>query len=561
MIQNKKILCLSVWFFTFVWSLSTYASSDVTPVEQKQVEANVLLLQNHILENSQNMYDTLTQKFESLSSYEENGNLSLGVEIHESEDTNMHLNASLKNYTSKIAWMDSELHWDLALEMYGTNQEDYNWSLSWHLSTILESWDVYLAVQDMISEGSGDILFPLTYLTSYLEDGKYLKLGTDNTTKEFLQLFSQKWVKWVFDGYAQTLSKPLFVPYKKIGESYELIPSTAFCEAYFNVNANWYTGDTCTNANYKLLVKKFLQTGTLIYSEDVGVYTLSYTYKKENDFVNAFVSYDGTSLKKVQLSVTPDQKKYPNEWVELDYRVNDSLNLSGNFEGGKINFSFDGKLDKNNRFTFIDSKSTSPEMIGTFSLKNNKILGNILFKQYGYDYNEKTYTYKKKLQNIFASKITGSLKSDHSLNTLKVQFWGVDVAGKEVFLKGNFIYSDGNISHRIDYNDLFFSLSSKGSGVIGKQIFDYTATFDVLWYHGDVNMSFDTSNNKNNADIKIELNDDMRKIFGFFLKNEATRTYKDGIKIEAPTDFNEYDPYGYYDDIYDENFDWESIEE
>lgn len=558
MIYNKKSIIIALWVSLCIPFLWVQASS-YTPAEQQQVENEVLKLQNHILQTSTHWYDEVIQKYKTLSSYEEKGNLTLDMEVNESANQNLKLNLSFDHYDAKASGMDSEFHSNMSMKVQSTDfDETVDVSLDTFLSLISKDGDIYALLKDISLQSNDELaLEDLQFIKDLFEDGKYLKIPSDPMTQQFMQFLSQNWLSGLFSEYQTALSKPLFTAYKKIWDTFELIPSQAFCENYFKFTSFWYLSDDCTSGNYALLVKNFLSKGKLVLSTQWKVTTLTYSSIKSEEKINLSLSYNDSEILWVNLTITPDQKKYPKEWLEFKYISNNSLWLLLVGNSGKTKITFDWILDKSNNFTQAVWSVKSENFLANLTLKNHKISGSWILKQKGYQYNPKTSKYDEKLQNIFAGRVSWTTKTDHSLSTLKFLLGGLDAQTKKVFLQWMFDYNRWNISHNLLVESEFFDLVSWGKWFISSGVFNYDASFEAMGYDGRVDISYDTTNNKNNLDFNLELYQESNALFDMKLKNEAQRVYKTDIEIIAPTDFNEYDPYAMYDlDDY-EDYDWD----
>lgn len=558
MIYNKKSIIIALWVSLCIPFLWVQASS-YTPAEQQQVENEVLKLQNHILQTSTHWYDEMIQKYKTLSSYEEKWNLTLDMEINEDSNQNLKLNLSFRDYDVKASGMDSELHSDVSMKVQTAYlDETVDVSLDSFLSLISKNGDIYALLKDMSLQSNDEFaLEDLQFIKDLFEDWKYLKIPSDPMTQQLMQVFTQSWVSGLFSEYQTALSKPLFTTYKKVWNTFELIPSQEFCDNYFQLKSFWYLSDDCTSGNYALLVKNFLSKGKLVLSTQWDINTLTYHSNKKDETIKLSVSYDDIKILSVDFSVTPDQKKYPKEWLSFKYTTHHSLWFAFVADKGKTNITFDWILDRNNKFTQVLWGVKSADFLANLTVKNHKISGSWILKQKGYQYNPKTSKYDEKLQNIFAGRVSWTTKTDHSLSTLKFLLGGLDAQTKKVFLQWMFDYNRWNISHNLLVESEFFDLVSWGKWFISSGIFNYDASFESMGYDGGVSIWYDTTNNKNNLDFNLELYQESNALFDMKLKNEAQRVYKADIEIIAPTDFNEYDPYAMYDlDDY-EDYDWD----
>lgn len=550
MIAKKIIAWMVVSTFICTQFSFSYANWEpVTSEDKAKVEKEILALQWQLLNNSQTFLEKMTSDFKKLTHYEEKGDLKLAFEMDQSLFWKWTAQFDMKNYAIKNALLDSDISGDMSLKSSfdSTYGSGVDLDLSTFFSLISKDGEIYALLKDFNFQVNDENIKEITQkIQEQFKDNKYVKLPSDPNSQMMYQYLQGLNTDIFFNQMQDILAKPLLQTYKKSGDKYLLVPTLYACETYFeldkklNLYNSWYTPKTCSSSVYKAFVKEFIKQGELYLKMSENDTTLGFDTLKDDTTIHMELTYDAKNIQKVDFMITPDQKKYKNEWFQFSYIRNESLQIHLNADSWKIIGMFDGKLDMNNHFQEITSQIKSKDFNGNFSLKNKKITWFYTLKERGYDYNSDDWAYI--LKNIYGVKITGDLDDDNSLQKLNLKAVWVDVNSKEVFLKTKASYENGNYAFEISSQTMFSTFDMKGSWYISQEKFALNSEYNSNeMYSGKLNINYDSSNNKNNLDFYFDISEMGKQVAKLTLSNIAVRTYKEDIKIEIPQEFNEFD--------------------
>lgn len=560
MVKYRKkvslLLILSFLFLNFNYSFAD-TSEKITKEEVSTVESEILKLQSNILNSSKSSIEKLTDSFSKVSNYEETWNANFNLELD--DDTffgTWKLSLKFEDYVAKNSYMDSEFSSKVNLNstyspLYWTwMQLDFS-SLA---SMISKDSEVYLLLKDMNFKVTDEnISTVLEKLKEQFKDNKYLKLPNDENSKLFVNAIKNlksDTIKWELDS---TFSKPLLQAYKKSWDKFLLVPTKYACEKYFELEKSlsfmnaWYTPTTCSDTVYKTFLAKFIKSWELYITLWKGENTLWFDSNKDGNNFSSKLVYDENSIKSLNVNFTPDQKKSPWEWFNLEYVKSNLLNIDFNVDNWDVKFNFDSKLDSENNFVEVTSSFNSgKEFVWNFSLKDKKINWYFQALEKWYDYNLEKETFDYKLKNAYAWKLTWSLNEDDSISNLNFKIVWVWLSDKKAFLKWDLVLNDWDIKSNLTIDSEYSKFSLNSTWKYSEKYFKLDSAYDFnSLYIWKFNLEVDTLDNKSNSKIYFDINSPTKKVFKLDLESTWTRTYKDGIKIEAPTDYKDFDVNGF----------------
>ncbi len=550
----KKIIA---WVVTSSLLLAQFSFSyanieSVTPEEKAKVEEEVLKLQSQLFDNSKAYIEKLTKDFEKLTHYEETWNSKIEFEIDEENFWKWFASFDMKNYVVKNASLNSDISGNVSLKTryqptYGTGME---LDLSSFFSMISKDGEIYTLLKDFDFKVSDENIKEVLWkLKQQFGDNTYLKLPSDANSQLVYQYINNLRLDTILNETQKVLSEPLFQTYQKSGNKYLLAPTKYACDTYFELDKklnfynSWYTPKSCSNTVYKSFLKEFLSLWQMYVVLGDEKNTFWYESKVDGTQISFTTHYTHQNILSVDFAIIPDQKKYKNEGFTFSYVKGKSIKSQFNAEEGKYTALFDAKLDTNNNIVTLDSKvNFGNDFVWNLTIADKKISWFYSIKQRWYDYESDDWEYI--LKNVYGISISGNLKADNTLEKLNIKSAWVDVNTKWVLFTSKMSYENGNYVFDVSSEWVWF----KWRGYLSKELFTLDSEYDFNGiYTGEFNMNYDLSNNRNKLDFYFDVNQLDNKIVKLIMTNVATRTYKEDVKIEIPTDFKELDV---------ENLDW-----
>jgi len=553
----KKILSWLLISSLLLWNIS-YSFASINTVEKltteeiKKVENEIVKLQTNLFNNSKSYAEKLLVDIKKLINYEETWNIKFEIDLDENMFWKANANFNFNNYVLKNANLDSSISWDIDFKLdytptYGSWIES---SLKTFASMISKDSQIYLLLKDLdFKINDKNISQILEKLKEEFSDNKYIKLPTDESATEVIEMLKSINTSTILTEAENLVSSSLLKPYKKSGNKYILIPTKYACDKYFELGNRinslnkWYTPSSCRENVYESFIKEFIKTWELYIILWEKNNTLWYYMQDKYDktTVDFTLVYNDTKIEKVDFIVTPDQKKYKNEWLNFHFATWEYLKLNLNADESIVDFY--SELDKNNNFLEIDAKFKSwKDFNGVLTLKDKKINWFFYSLERTYDYK----TWKTKLKNVYWAKITWNMWENNVLNKLNLKFVWVDVVTKKAFFVWKIWLENKKYTFSFKLDNTYANVLISWDWLIDNKNFVFNSKYDFKlgWeinYAWNFNLLFDQNDNKNNASIFLNVNNWIKDVFKITIKNTAKREYKDNIKIEAPTDVKELD--------------------
>ncbi len=544
----KKIIAWVVASSLLIVQFSfSYANLEsITLDEKANIQAEVLRLQWQLFDNTKTYVEKLTQDFKKMTHYEETWDSKIEFEIDEATLWKWFASFDMKNYVVKNAALNSDISGDISLKTryqptYGTGME---LDLSSFFSMISKDGEIYTLLKDFdFKVNDENISQILEVVKKQFEENKYLKLPSDVNTQLVYQYINNLRLDTILNETQNVLSQPLFQAYQKSGDKYLLAPTKYACDTYFELDKklnfynSWYTPKSCSSTVYKSFLKEFLSLWQMYIILGDEKNTLWYEAKIDGTQVWFTIEYTPQNIVAVNIDVVPDQVKYKNEWFTFSYVKGKSITSQFNAEEWKYTASLDSKLDTNNNIVSLDSKiNFNNDFVWNFAIADKKISWFYSIKQRWYNYESDDWEYV--LKNVYGISISGNLKADNTLEKLNIKSAGVDVNTKWVLFTAKASYENGNYIFNISAEWVWL----QWKWYVSKELFTLNSQYDFNgFYTWEFNMNYDLSNNRNNLDLYFDVNQMDEQIAKLIISNIATRTYKEDVKIEVPSDFNELD--------------------
>lgn len=425
--------------------------SNLNETEKKKVENEIVKLQLNLFDKTTKNLEVLFDEFEKLTNYEDNGNLKMNMNFDYDSIWKIDYNFNFSDYSIKASNFDSQLKWKIEAVMNASMkwEEEFKIELSWFVDFISKDWNIYLLLEkfNIIDENEiSELKEIVKKIKEISETNKYISY-TDENSKEAMQILNSLTPAKIISEGKSILSKPMFEAYGKVDNKFLLKPTKYACDKMKELSNKFdpFNWTSCTDSQYKKLIKDLNETWIIymIIWDNNEIWFIS-----DQDWVkiNSKIVYNEKNILEVIANITPDQNKYKNEWLNLSFKNNESLNINTNFDKWASVYNFDSKLDSNNNFTFINlkwfSKSKYDDLWINIELKNKIIKWWIVSTSSSYDWDSDEYI---KSDNIKAD-INWTTDSNNKLETLNIDIKGTNINDNSEFLNSNFKYKTWEFS-------------------------------------------------------------------------------------------------------------------
>lgn len=529
------------------------ANETISAEEQQKVQTAILDLQTNIFNNSKTLIEKLTDDFTKYTNYESSGLANVELKVDQAFLWNIEAKLELPEYSVKQNGLDSDTSGKVNFTFSQSGSQNMNGNMSTLFSLIQKKWEIFAQLKNFTgSSNDPSMQSILEEVKTLFPDESFYKLSNDEQAQAFalIQNFSPK---NILSTWEEISKNPLFEAYKKEGDKYYLAPTQYACDTFFEINntlnstKSWYTPETCTPSVYKTFVKKVQEAGDFY----IIVWSLNnkLVFETQNDTakLTANIVYNKNTLGSMSFELS--NLKNSKDTFQIKYFKNRYLKINFQDTASKSSFVFDGQI-KDGTFKTISSQVSVPKVMkGNFALQNNRFAGKYYFFDQGSEYNEKTQQWKTVTKNTYFLQLAG-VPSQVGIEKMNAKMIWVENATKEQFMNMWLKVQNNTFEAKAEFTDNYevFQFNSKGS--FTKKSLDMTSNFQVGEYlndklvssmNGNFNLKYDGENNNDDLNLLFNLSDTQKEIASLKIVTDGQITYKDGIIIEAPKDFKEFD--------------------
>jgi len=598
-LQSRKILLIINYFnykaelkilslkeSEIVSKLEQMKNPSLSEIEQKKVQDKLVKIQLNLLENTQNVVNNTIKNFEKLTNYEEAGDMKVKFSVDHETVWKIKSEIKLNNYKIKTSNFDSQITGQIEALIDASIkwEESFKLQLNTFIDFIQKDWNIYVLLKDLKIVNNSQIKElkdSIEKLKEIAKENKYIKIE-DRQTKEALKLLSQANPTKFFQDSKAFLEKPMFKAYKKEGNKYYLVPTKYACDKYKEVMVKFdpWNGSSCSDSQYEKMLKSLADSWNLY----IELWTKNkLAFDAYPDFsvksFNSYIIFTDNSVEEINSKLVA---KKAWEWFELNYIKNSKLDFNLNaWEKAKLDFN--SKLDRNNKFTSINSSINTKwyrdNLKANFKLENKKISGDFEYSDEKYDwYDYNTWKTKYKPWNKIIWKLTWTQDYKNTINNLDLNISGTDLSTNKDFLEAQLTKQYNNYTTKLkiseDKKTIFesnFKINNKkisGNSIIfnkGKQYIKITHSWlyepkhlelnnkiefnenPLNLYTGQIsdqkaeinfNIKADIRYNRDNANIYIDFKEWTKKILEIEIDNKWRIEYKK-VEIKTPTNVKE----------------------
>lgn len=411
--------------------------------EKEKVKKEVLKLQTNFLDKAGNLMEKFAKELDNQLNVEQTWDLSAKVNFDYDKIWTLDLKLNLDDIEAKSnSLFNSSLKTKLKFILESTiDWKTKNLNLSSNLENINIDWEQYYSFNNFhISDKNwmeelNDIFESLEKLSN---ENKFVKIWDEQTKKMYNLLQS-----------VNLKTNALFETYGKKWDKYLITPTKYACTQYKEVLNLFWEKWNCEDLEEMKKLWDFYITFSWNYT------TIGFEINNSEVNLNSYIKYDEKNIQEINFYVKPKDTYLDWQYISFKYINNSSLNIE--FLVEKIDFKFNGKLDSNNRFTEIKSNFKEWKNTANLELKNNKISWDFNFVKQWYDYSSNDW---KKIDKFKTSgKISGTTKSDNSLNTLDINYTWKDLIKNIEILKWTLKIENNYFKWKQDYSDDYSKLN------------------------------------------------------------------------------------------------------
>lgn len=590
---------------TKIDSISKTDVNSINDSDKKLVEAKIMDLQKSIAKLANEVTDKTALKFDEIYNYEENWNFKMNLDLNHDLVWKFKSELKLNNYTAKNSNIDTQLKWEFfaLIEALPKWWEEVKVQFQTFLDFISKDWNIYLLLKDLKITNEkwiDDMKETIEKVKKIAEQNKYIKYNDANSEYAIktIKNISPKNIKSDINNLFSWL---IFEPYEKSWDKYYIKPTKYACDSFKKLAnkfdpINW---ENCTESQYKNLIKDLNESWKIYISFSWDKNIIWFEWKKFGDIEknNFILTYNTNNIEKIYWELIPDQKKFPNEFLKLDFVNKEKLDVQLSAKSEWIEAKFISKLDSNNKPNFINALYSDNINKINLSLNNNIIKWDFKFEWFNWDISWNTnnenlinilkinYTYKDLLkwkfnlnwkdfylENIFSDnyfksniKLSWNLDNDYIINNLILEFnaeqknwkydenWEIvydkdfskiidikfDIKNKNISWLSTFYYNSKPVFIlNTSWNYTAKKLELKNIYKIESDELNYIIwTSKVNW---ELNIWYNFENDNSNINIFYNLKSWTQETIKFELSNISKRK-KGTTEIKTPTNTINYD--------------------
>ena len=579
--------------------------NTISDSDKKLVEWKIIELQKSVAKLANQVTDKTASKFDEVYNYEEKWNFKMNLDVNHDLIWNFKGELKLNNYTAKNSNIDTQLKWELfalieALPKWG---EAVKVQFQTFLDFISKDWNMYLLIKELKitdQKGIDEMKESIDKIKKIAEQNKYIKYSDANTE------YAIKTIKninptSIKNDINNLFSWLIFEPYEKSWDKYYIKPTKYACDSFKKLAnkfdpINW---ENCTDSQYKNFIKDLNELWKIYISFSWNKNTIWFEWVKFDDIEknNFMLTYTSDNIEKIYWELIPDQKKFPNEFLKLDFVSKEKLDVQLSAKSEWVEGKFISKLDSNNKPKYINSSFNDWVNKINLNLNNNELKWDFKFEWFNWDVSWTTdvnnlinslkinYSYNEMLkwkfnlnwkdfyfENMFLdtyfksnAKINWSLDNDYMINNLNLEFsaeqknWKYDENWEIIYDKNfskvmdvKFDIKDKNISwiSSFYYNskpifvlNTTWKYSSKKLELKNMYKVESEDLVYMIWtnkINWEFNVWYDFNNDNSNVTIFYNLKAWNLEPIKFELSNISKRT-KGYTEIKTPTNTINYE--------------------
>lgn len=417
-------------------------TSTISATDKKIAENKITKLQLNLVESSTNFIENLTKEFEDLNNSEQTWDLKVSLDINNENIWKFKSSFELNDYESKTNNFDSQLKWQFKaiVEALPKWDDEVRLQINSFVDFISKDWNIYLLLKELnITDEKWveDIKEYLTKLEEIAKQNKYIKYE-DNATKMSLELIKNLNPTNISSDLNTVFAKPMFEAYKKEGDKYYIKPTKYACDKikeYANKFDPFY-GKDCSETQYKDMLKDLSKTWNLYLTISWDLTTLGFEWKKD-DFLEKnywYITFTDKEIVSFFYEVTPNQEDYPNEFLKIDFKNRNSLDIGFYADSWNIDTKLTSKLSTANKFILIDLNAKSPDLNLNLDLNNKVITWKFDYTIKWYD--SETWTYIDK--NYISWTISGETDFENKLKEINIVYTWKELTKNKQILNWKF---------------------------------------------------------------------------------------------------------------------------
>ncbi len=370
-IQEKKLLKIKKNLF----------KSTVSEEDTKKINAELIKIQNNILNYWVDSFEVILWELENISNFEERGDFEFKINANHKDFWKGKIELKLKDYVSRKSWFDSQFKSKIEaiIESAPKGWEEVKMKISAFVDYILKDQNYYVLLKNLniTDEKTNDKIKTFIEKAKQLAyKNKYIKIE-DKKTAEIFNNLKQLSPQNILKQGKIIASKPLFKAYKKEWNKFYLIPSKYGCDTAKTLAQKFdpFNGSNCTQGQYDDLLKDIADSKVEFYINFSGKNTEIWFEANPNDLEMAEwnISFSDKYIEEINFIIKPNQENYPWEWAKLNYKRNNFFNIDFYANKWKNTLILKSNLNYKNKFNKINFDLKSDKVKANLKLENKKI--------------------------------------------------------------------------------------------------------------------------------------------------------------------------------------------
>ena len=432
-------------------------NSKISESEIKKVNDRLVEIQLNLFNKWVDSLKLITEEFEKLSNSEEKGNFKMSFNFDQESVWKMNALLNFNDYTIKTSNFDSQIKWKINTNISSSLNNNDTLKFEWSslIDLISKDWNMYLLLKKLnISQENLDYLEEMIEkVKNIAKDNKYIKYSDKNSQK-VMSIFKSLSPNKIISEWKSIFEKPMFYVYKKDGDKYYLIPTKYACDKTKELLNTFdpFNWTSCSKNQYENMVDDLLKAWN-IYITIWNNTTLWFEWVKNKNLekLEWYIIFSDKYIEKICFEIWPNQTRYRNEFLKLEYIKNKKLDFSLSAYSDDLDIRFISKLDKNNNFSYINyywnGASTYSNFYSNLKLENQKITWGFKYYNLKYDYESGKYINDKN----FIWNISWNTNNKNKLKNIKIWYIWETRIGEE-FLNSNFDYKNNTFSFLNTYS-------------------------------------------------------------------------------------------------------------
>ena len=323
--------------------------NNISQKDKEYIENEIIKVQLNLLNSSESLIKKLSSDFNKYSQYEEKWNLKVSFNLDYDEIWKINSQAEFKNYIVKNKLLDNSFNTEVNVSINTQLKNDLEKKLKIDskIDYIQNDWLEYFLVEKfkvIDNKWFEDFKEYLDTFAKLAKENKYIEMDNNEVNTDIIKNIKKINPQNILADSKNILSKPFLEAYNKTWNKYYLKPTKYACDKIKEISNKFdpVYWKTCSESQYNDLLKEINTYWNLYLTVNNQEKELVYEYKKTTKLDSWIISikFDDKKINSIYVNIVPNQNKYKNEWLTIDYKNAVQLKINNKWYRDEFRLGF-----------------------------------------------------------------------------------------------------------------------------------------------------------------------------------------------------------------------------